>query len=235
MNSNSRELILRNDNQEENVGNCLDDFEILRELDGGSFGCVFKVKSKKNNKLYALKKPNIKEDDDKIKNKKEIFLLKHLNHENICKCFSEFTTGDGVQYMVMEQYNNQDLFQYINANKEMNKSIKEEILYNIIYQCLEGLSYIHNLGIVHCDIKLGNIFMTEEGKIVLGDFGESMICPKNMKLFTQNPDNINMLEFTRKVIGSPGFFPPDLEIEGCDQMSDVNSMGATFFALLYYD
>ena len=151
------------------------------------------------------------------------------------KCFSEFTTGDGVHYMVMEQYNNQDLFQYINANKEMNKPIKEEILYNIIYQCLEGLSYIYNLGIVHCDIKLGNIFMTEEGKIVLGDFGESMICPKNMKLFTQNPDNINMLEFTRKVIGSPGFFPPDLEIEGCDQMSDVYSMGATFFALLYYD
>ena len=234
MNSNSKELSLRNENQEENVGNCLDDFEILRELGGGSFGCVFKVKSKKNNKLYALKRLNNNGEKDRIKNKKEIILLKRLNHENICKIFSEFIE-DGVQYMVMEQYNNQDLFQYVNANKEMNKPIKEEILYNIIYQCLEGLSCIHNYGIIHCDIKLGNIFMTEEGKIVIGDFGESMVRPKNTHLFTQISNEKNILQFERKVIGSEGFIAPDIEIEGCDEMSDVYSMGATFFALLYYD
>ena len=233
MNFNSKELSLRNDNQEENVGNCLDDFEILRELGGGSFGCVFKVKSKKNNKIYALKRLNNDGEKDRIKNKKEIILLKRLNHENICKIFSEFIE-DGVQYMVMEQYNNQDLYQYVNANKEMNKPIKEEILYNIIYQCLEGLSCIHNYGIIHCDIKLGNIFMTEEGKIVIGDFGESMVRQENTNLFTQISNEKNILQFERKVIGSKGFIAPDIEIEGCDEMSDVYSMGATFFALLYY-
>ena len=41
-------------NQEEVIGNCLDDFEILRMLGAGGFGCVYKVKSKKNNKIYAL-------------------------------------------------------------------------------------------------------------------------------------------------------------------------------------
>ena len=237
MNSNSSELRIGDDNQEEeNIGNCLDDFEILRELGGGGFGCVFKVRSKKNNKLYALKRPNIETEEDRLKNKKEIFLLKHLNHENICKCFSEFISEDGIQYMVMEQYNNQDLFEYINANKEMKRPIKEEILYNIIYQCLEGLSYIHNYGIVHCDIKLGNIFMTEEGKIVIGDFGESMFSDqKNLAKSTQNPDDINMLKFIKKFVGSGYFSAPEVKRDGCDQKTDVYSMGATFFALLYYE
>ena len=234
MNPNSKESDLRNEDQEENVGKCLEDFEILRELGKGTFGSVYKVKSKINNKLYALKKPNDNEPKEKIKNKKEIFLLKHLNHENVCKCFSAFTSNDGSQFMVMEQYNNQDLYQYVNANKKMKKPIKEEILYNIIYQCLEGLSYIHNKGIVHCDIKLGNIFMTEEGKIVLGDFGESMIKPEMMEKYNPNPNEKELLKFERKEAGSPGFIAPDIQIEGCDEMSDVYSMGATFFALLYF-
>ena len=41
-------------NKENLIGNCLDDFEFLKIFGSGSFGCVFKVKSKKNNKLYAL-------------------------------------------------------------------------------------------------------------------------------------------------------------------------------------
>ena len=41
-------------NKENLIGNCLDDFEFLKIFGSGGFGCVFKVRSKKNNKLYAL-------------------------------------------------------------------------------------------------------------------------------------------------------------------------------------
>ena len=225
-------------NQEEVIGNCLDDFEILRMLGAGGFGCVYKVKSKKNNKIYALKQLVYKGDKDdekqRKKNKNEIILLKYLNHENICKCFAEFQS-DGNQYMLMEQYNNQDLYQYLCANQKMNPYMREEIILNIIYQCLEGLSYLHLQGIIHCDIKLGNLFMTEEGKIVIGDLGISMVKDKNiLQRITKNKEEQELLEYINDVRGSEHFIAPEVRTQGCDEKSDVYSLGVCFYALLYY-
>ena len=56
-----------------------------------------------------------------------------------------------------------------------------------------------------------------------------------MQLFTQNPKDINMLRFIKKTVGSGGFTAPEVIRDGCDLMTDVYSMGATFFALLYYN
>ena len=223
-------------NKENLIGNCLDDFEFLKIFGCGGFGCVFKVRSKKNNKLYALKKINFRNEEEKLKTKKEIILLKYLDHENICKCFSEFKTQDGTQYMVMEQYNNKDLYEYVRVNFRMNHHIREEIIWNIIFQCLEGLSYLHLQGIIHCDIKLGNIFMTEEGKVVIGDFGESMVKNYNiLQRITQNVEEQNILKYIRQKRGSPGYFAPEIDFTGCSEKTDVYSLGVCFYALLYYD
>ena len=229
--SNSRTEI----NQTEIVGNCLDDFEILRMLGRGGFGCVFKVKSKKNNKLYALKMLNIKNELEQKKNKREVILLKYFNHENICKCYSAFTTRDEIPCMVMEQYNNQDLYEYVNAHIKMNEYVKEKNAFHIFFQVLEGISYLHNMGIIHCDIKLGNIFMTEEGKIVIGDFGESMVKDtKILQTITQKRDEQEILAYRREYRGTLDFSAPEAKIENyCDEKTDVYSIGTTFFTLLY--
>ena len=222
------------ENSSELIGNCLDDFELLRKLGGGTFGTVFKVRSKKNQKLYALKKLEFVNKYEESKNKKEIILLKYLNHENICKCFSDFKTEDGTQYMVMELYSNIDLNKYVEANGRMQSYIKEEILLNIIFQCIEGLSYLHNKGIIHCDIKIGNIFMTEEGKIVLGDLGESMVKdPETLKAITKNEQEQNMLKYIKERRGSPVYLAPEAYFHGCDEKTDVYSLGVTFYALLF--
>ena len=222
------------ENSSELIGNCLDDFELLRKLGGGTFGTVFKVRSKKNQKLYALKKLEFVNKYEESKNKKEIILLKYLNHENICKCFSDFKTEDGTQYMVMELYSNIDLNKYVEANGRMHSYIKEEILLNIIFQCIEGLSYLHNKGIIHCDIKIGNIFMTEEGKIVLGDLGESMVKdPETLKAITKNEQEQNMLKYIKERRGSPVYLAPEAYFHGCDEKTDVYSLGVTFYALLF--
>ena len=219
---------------EELIGNSLDDFEILRELGGGSFGSVFKVKSKKNNKLYALKKLYAETEIDRIKNRREIILLKYLNHENICKYYSEFTSEDGLQYVLMEQYNNKDIYHYLIANQHINPKMKKEIIYNIIFQCLEGLSYLHLQGIIHCDIKLGNIFMTEEGRVVIGDFGISMVKNSDMlKIITPKKEEQELLKYVKDIRGSDGYAAPEVIFgEGCDEKSDVYSLGVTFFVLL---
>ena len=225
-------------NEGELVGNCLDDFEILSILGGGSFGRVYKVKSKKNNKIYALKKIQFYNDQEKqdsaLKVKKEVILLKYLNHENICKCITEFTDSNGVQFLVMEAYNNKDIFQYVKANLQMGNAIKEKYLWHLFHQCIEGLSYLQNNGIIHSDIKLANLFMTEEGKIVIGDFGESsVIVPSFLSKITNNPDEQELLKFTPGIRGTQGFIDPEiLTTKMCDKKSDVYSLGIVFYSLL---
>ena len=111
--------------------------------------------------------------------------------------------------MVMEQYNNQDLYEYVNAHMKMMVHVNEKNAFNIFFQTLEGISYLHNMGIIHCDIKLGNLFMTEEGKIVLGDFGESMVKDtKILQTITQNRDEQEILAYKKEYRGTREFSAP---------------------------
>ena len=234
-NSSNQIKNVKKEEDDELIGNCLDDFEFLKILGEGSFGWVFKIKSKKNKKLYALKKIKFQNEIKWEKNKKEMILLKYLNHENICKCFRDFKTMDGTQYMVMKYYDNKDLYKYVEANIGMNHHIREEIIWNIIFQCLEGLSYLHLQGIIHCDIKLGNILMTEEGKIVIGDFGESMVKDNIiLQRITKNKEEQNILRYKKCTRGTTGYIAPEVKMNGCDEKTDVYSLGICFYALLYF-
>ena len=141
-----------NDNQ--NIGKKLEDFEILQIMGKGGYGFVAKVKSKINLEIYALKK-NFEENMSKLellKLKNELSFLRKFNHENVCKCLTYFEEN-GCSYIVMKLFNNKDLSQFLEANRELGIKIKEDTLWDIFRQCLEGLLYIHNEGVIHRDIK----------------------------------------------------------------------------------
>ena len=86
---------------------------------------------------------------------------------------------NGFNYIVMDLYSNKDLYRYFQAYSKLKRKIKEENLWNIFHQCLEALAYIHNKGLIHRDIKLGNIFMKENGNVAIGDFGLCRVFDRN--------------------------------------------------------
>ena len=149
-------------------------YEKIKILGEGGYGSVFQVKSKLDNKFYAIKEIIIKNEmKDKIENiKKEADILSKFNSKNIVKYYDSDLDKDKF-YILMEYCDGQNLRDFINKHIKNNILIEENILYNIIKQICIGIKEIHNKNIIHRDIKPENIFMNENNDIKIGDFGIS--------------------------------------------------------------
>ena len=222
---------------QKNVGNKLEDFIILQVMGEGTFGFVAKVKSKKNLEIYALKKNILSAMDEEQRKKliNEIKFLHFFNHKNVCRCLTSFEE-DGCLYIVMKLFNNKDLFNHLSAFLSLGITIEEQNIWDIFHQCLEGLTYIHNQGVIHRDIKLANLLMDENGNIIIGDFGVSAVMNRNEAIkFSNNEEEIQSLIFDpREPAGTPNFMAPEIESNQIyDQRADVYSMGICFYALCF--
>ena len=163
-------------------------------------------------------------------------MLNYFDHPNVCNCLTSFKQ-DKYQFIVMHLFNNKDLFRYLSANCNLGLYINEENLWNIFYQCLEGLIYIHKQGVIHRDIKPGNIFMDDKGNIKIGDFGISAVMDfQNAKKFSNDPQEKQKLVFkNEKGKGSENFIAPEVKNGVYDQKADVYSMGVCFYCLCFYN
>ena len=221
-------------NNDDSMGDKLEDFEFLQLLGEGAFGKVLKVSSLLNHKIYAMKILNLEENENDSMTKEdkekyfisEIELLKKLNHPNIVKYYKSFREEDKL-YIIMEYFDNGDLDDYIKVLKtEKNKDKKEEI-WNIFYQCLSGLNYLHSSGVAHRDIKPPNIFMTKNKIIKIGDFGVSVLVQekKDMK-------KIRRLKGT--IVGTYEYMAPELlnkHNKLYNEKIDIFSMGCVFYKI----
>ena len=241
-------LIFTDSNLDEeiNIGNKLEDFEILMLLGEGGFGKVLKVRSKLDNNIYAMKISDLQKiEKEKGKHSKdlalnrEISFLPKLSHPHIIKYYTYFEK-DSFLYIITEYIRNGDLCDLIDIHRELKKPFKEEELWNIFYQCMDSLLYIHKKGVIHRDIKPLNIFIDDNMKIKIGDFGISALNPSqfksdkfiysNMSYFSEQ---IEMLESHNTILGTTGYQAKEIEQGEYDQKIDVYSMGNSFFELLY--
>ena len=174
---------------------------------------------------------------DKLRLKNELLFLKIFEHENVCKSLTSFEEN-GNSYFVMKLFNNKDLYRFLEANRKLDIKIKEDILWDIFRQCLEGLLYIHNEGVIHRNIKPSNIFMDDKGNIQIGNFSISGFMDiKRIAEYKINPYQKKLLLFeNKKHVGTLNYQAPEIndQYSNYDQKADVYSMGVTFFVLCYY-
>ena len=244
-----------NMNEYNEMGDKVDDFEILQVLGEGSFGFVAKVKSRLNHKIYAMKQIDFSTLKDKkiiLLCENETKLLSKLNHSLIIKYFKSIREGERL-YIIMEFMDNGDLGGLLKASKILKKPIEEEKLFEIFIQSMKSLAYIHKKNLIHRDIKPENLFISIDGTVKLGDFGVSAsIVDKNKKnenyqnkndyknLNQINKDNLKFsilgeIECNNTVVGTPPFMSPEMLNEmQYDLKTDVYSMGVTFFELCFW-
>ena len=217
--------------QKENIGNKLEDFEILQTLGKGSYGYVAKVKSYINKKIYAMKMIDfslIKNEQEIQLTKNEIAIIKSLKSPHIIKFYNSFEVSNKF-YILMEFINNGDMKGYILAHQSMNKQIPEEELWELFYQCISGLTCIHKNNIIHRDIKPANLFITDNKTIKIGDFGVSAIRKENQNHIK------SQLSKEKLSIGTPLYMSPEIfNNQEYGSKVDVYAMGCTFYEMCHY-
>ena len=162
-----------------------------------------------------LGKLNEKEKENALN---EVRILASINHPNIV-AYKEAFFEENTQTLniVMEFADGGDLQSKINDLKKNYRYMKEEDIWSILYQMIIGLEALHNIKIVHRDIKCANIFLTKSGQAKLGDLNVSKIAKMGI-LQTQT--------------GTPYYASPEVwQDKPYDKRSDIWSLGCVLYEL----
>ena len=196
-----------------------DTYTKLKDIQSGTTGSVSKILHKELNIQRALKYINTK-NNQKLLNeaKREISILKNLDHPNIEKIYEYYEKENDNINIVMELIDGQELFSKL--MKETRFSEQNTAI--IMYQIFSSIKYCHDNGIIHRDIKAENIIVQDEKHLFvkLIDFGSCEILTSSK------------LTSTYKV-GSPSYIAPEiLNGEEYDYSVDIWSLGVLMYYLL---
>ena len=193
-------------------------YKIGKMLGKGAFGRVNLGLHRLTRRLVAIKAINMefmKDESSKKKMSNEISILKMLRHPNVVKLLEKFDT-DKHHLIVMELCPGGDLLNYVRKRRKLN----EKMAKFVFKQIMEGITYIHQNGVVHRDIKLDNILLDGHGNIKIADFGVSRKFVENEILFEQ--------------CGTPAYIAPEIVRElGYSLPVDIWSAGVCLYAMLY--
>ena len=216
------------------IGDKVEDYEILQIIGNNkpdyskqtnnnfniNSNIIVKVLSNINSKEYAMKKIDLNKFGNSfnlLQFQQEFNVLNKMKHCNIIKYFKFFTENNNL-FIISEFVNNKNLDKYLSLYEIPQKPIDENILWNIFMQCISSLKYIHSINIIHGNINLKNILMTENKIIKLSNFRILSLMKSNEK-------------FTN--VKTP-YMAPEIKNNNInDPKSDIYSMGVVFYKLCY--
>lgn len=212
------------------VGDLIDGkYRVERQIGEGGMGIVLAARHEALGERFALK--ILGEGSDETLRRRflrEAQAAARITSVHIARVFDVGMLADGAPYMVMELLEGEDL----DARLARAGPLRLADAVDYLLQACEALAEAHGLGIVHRDIKPGNLFLScaDDGQplVKLLDFGISKDAVKT------GDDRITRLTRTGSVLGSPQFMAPEQLVSSrdVDPRADVWSLGATFFELL---
>ncbi len=215
--------VLLNTIIEENSGLPAQKYKVISKLGDGSYGTVYLAVNIMTKQNIAMKKINkVKEneiDDMEIKN--EIEILKKLDHPNIVKII-EFYSTPKAYYIITDFCACGELY------NQIKHQYTEGQLAVLFYQVFSGLYYLHTKNIVHRDLKLENILISEIEKdnntndkyfwVKIIDFGTAKIFEKNKN--------------EKAVVGSSYYIAPEVLHKNYNEKCDTWSVGVILYMLI---
>ncbi|WP_405561983.1 protein kinase domain-containing protein [Streptomyces sp. NBC_01180] len=158
--------------------------------------------------------------------RREAQAVAKLSHTNIVSVFDtgEDTLGDALMpYIVMEYVEGQPLGSVLQADIEQHGAMPADKALKITADVLAALDTSHEMGLVHRDIKPGNVMMTKRNIVKVMDFGIARAMQSGVTSMTQ----------TGMVVGTPQYLSPEQALgRGVDARSDLYSVGIMLFQLL---
>ena len=199
----------------------MENFEILQKLGDGAYSVVYKVRRKIDGNIYALKKVKLLNLKDKEKQNalNEVRILASVKSTFVISYKEAFIEeSESSLCIVMEFADQGDLFQKITQFKKMGVLIEEVDIWRIFIQMTKGLKALHDLKILHRDMKSANIFLFSDGSAKIGDLNVSKVARKGLG-YTQT--------------GTPYYASPEVwKDQPYDSKSDIWSLGCITYEML---
>ena len=199
----------------------MNDFQIINKLGEGAYSMVYKVKRIIDNQIYALKKVKLLNLSEKEKENSlnEVRILASVK-SNFVVSYKEafFDEKDNTLCLVMEFADNGDLYQKIVSHKKSANFMEESDIWRIFIQLVKGLKALHDLKILHRDMKSANVFLFSNGCAKLGDLNVSKVARRGLG-YTQT--------------GTPYYASPEVwKDKPYDHKSDVWSLGCVLYEMI---
>lgn len=201
------------------IGRKLSNFHINERIGEGGMGTVYKATDLHLKRTVAVKMlhPFLVNNPDSFKRfQNEAHLSARISHPNVATLFN-FQEVDQSHFIVMEYVEGKALDDVLKLQGE----IPEEEAVKIGIQVLEGLGAAHDLGIMHRDLKPGNIMITKRGFVKLMDFGIARL------------ENTERMTRQNSVIGTLEYLAPELVTGGApSKSSDLYAVGVMLYEML---
>ena len=211
-------------------GDRLGPYEVLARLGAGGMGEVFRARDTRLGREVAIKivRGQVSSDPDRVRRfEQEARAAAALNHPNILAVY-DVGFEAGQPFLVSELLRGQTLREVLQKGALPSKSAID-----YVRQVASGLASAHQTGIVHRDLKPENLFLTDDGRIKILDFGLAKILPGLGGDEGLTTAREAALTGTGVILGTVGYLSPEqIRGEPADHRADVFAFGCVLYELL---
>jgi serine/threonine-protein kinase len=210
------------------IGTTLHNYRILEKIGAGGQGAVYKATDTKLGRTVVIKilPPDLTVKEANLKRfEREARLASSLDHPNICTIF-DMGDANGVHYIAMQNIEGRNVRQLVNGRPLQLRSAL-----TIAIQVCDALVAAHERGIIHRDIKAGNVMVTDTGQVKVLDFGLAKLLDED----EANAAGIHRTELTEVGVpyGTATYAAPEqARGDRVDHRADIFSTGVLVYEML---
>ncbi len=206
-------------------------YELLEHVGRGGMGNVYKARDRELDRVVALK--TLKSGTAKIERQVQRFVREakaaaRLDHPNIVTCY-EFGEFEGWNYLTMAFVAGESMHERL-----VKGPLEPEEAARILFALAKAVSYAHQNGVIHRDIKPGNVLLGEDGRPRLTDFGIAKLIAPVEQNPLMSPPSMHLTQ-VGQALGTPGYMAPE-QMAGrkweVGPLADIYSLGGLLVAAL---
>ena len=209
------------------VGRHIGPYQVLEQIGHGGMATVYRGFHTELDRQVAIKVlagalPTTPELVQRFQ--REARTIAALRHPHIVQVYDFGPLGD-TYYLAMEYVEGSDLAAEMRRRREAEQPFSQDEILHLLGQVAEALDYAHAQGVIHRDVKPGNVLLTSDGQPILTDFGLATLRRTRATLITTIGQN---------VLGTPEYTAPEqaLDAQAANPQSDIYSLGCILYELV---